>query len=134
MARVESVSLIDDLDGGKADESLTFGLDGRVLEIDLSAAHARELRDLLAPYVGAARPASPRIRRSGSVRPSSSPADHQRNQKIRSWATENGYAVAGRGRIPAEVLQAFADRGNTPASTEAEEKPKRRPRKKSANP
>ncbi len=129
MARVESVSLIDDFDGGKADESVGFSIDGRDLEIDLSAKHASELRAALAPFIGAARRVSAGGNRS-QVRTLSTAANRQQNQEIRAWATDNGFTVSERGRIPAEVLRAFADRDNALAAAEAEEKPKRRPRKK----
>ena len=46
---------IDDLDGGDADGTVRFGLDGTEYEIDLNAGHAQALRDALAPYVRAAR-------------------------------------------------------------------------------
>lgn len=53
--RVETV-LIDDLDGvSLADETMRFGIDGAVYEIDLTARHAAELRASLNAYVGAAR-------------------------------------------------------------------------------
>jgi hypothetical protein len=58
------VELFDDLDGGRADETVRFALDGVEYEIDLSAAHAAKLRDMLAVYIGHAhRPAS-RVRRA----------------------------------------------------------------------
>jgi len=58
------VELFDDLDGGRADETVRFALDGVEYEIDLSAKHAAELRDMLAVYIGHAhRPAS-RVRRA----------------------------------------------------------------------
>lgn len=40
MARQETVTLTDDIDGGKADETVTFGLDGASYEIDL---HSKRL-------------------------------------------------------------------------------------------
>jgi Lsr2 len=46
---------IDDLDGGDADGTVRFGLDGTEYEIDLNAGHAQALRETLAPYVRAAR-------------------------------------------------------------------------------
>ena len=41
MARKVQVHLLDDIDGGKADETLKFALDGTNYEIDLSAKHAQ---------------------------------------------------------------------------------------------
>ncbi|MDN5915821.1 MAG: Lsr2 family protein [Pseudonocardia sp.] len=55
MARVESVQLVDDLDGGVADETVSFSFEGAQWEIDLTDAHAAQLREALAPFVGAAR-------------------------------------------------------------------------------
>src|SRR4051794_39713852 len=52
MAQKTIVELVDDLDGGKADESLTFSLDGVEYAIDLSAKNAGKLRDSLAQFVG----------------------------------------------------------------------------------
>ena len=42
-------SLEDDLDGGPADETIRFGLDGAYYEIDLSSANAARLRDAIRP-------------------------------------------------------------------------------------
>ena len=55
MAQKVQVLLVDDIDGGTADETVTFGLDGVTYEIDLTAGHATELRDALAQWVGHAR-------------------------------------------------------------------------------
>ena len=55
MAQKVQTLLIDDLDGGEADGTVRFGLDGTDYEIDLSAKHAEALRKALAPYLGAAR-------------------------------------------------------------------------------
>ena len=104
MAQRVNVVLVDDLDGSEAAETVRFGLDGNNFAIDLSEAHANELRDALAKYVGVARKMSGQrrmVRRSGgSGEPN--PAD------VRAWARENGHEVSSRGRIPAEVLQAYA--------------------------
>ena len=54
---------IDDLDGSAAEGTVRFGLDGTEYEIDLNEEHARELRDALARYVGAARRANGAARR-----------------------------------------------------------------------
>lgn len=53
--RVE-ILLIDDLDGASAaEETVRFGIDGAVYEIDLTAEHAAEFRASLNAYVCAAR-------------------------------------------------------------------------------
>lgn len=104
MAQRVNVVLIDDLDGSEAAETVRFSLDGTNYAVDLSEAHANELRDLLAPYVGVARKLSGqrRMARRAAANGEPNPAD------VRTWARENGHEVSSRGRIPAEVLQAYA--------------------------
>ena len=48
MARKVQTLLIDDLDGGEAEATVRFGLDGAEYEIDLSAKNAKALRGALA--------------------------------------------------------------------------------------
>ncbi|CAN5288030.1 Lsr2 family protein [soil metagenome] len=108
MAKKVQVILVDDMDGGTAVETVSFALDGSSYELDLSVANAAALRDALAPYVGAgrklgrssARAAAPRGRSSARV-------DREQSQAIRDWATRNGHQVSSRGRIPANVVDAF---------------------------
>jgi nucleoid-associated protein Lsr2 len=109
VAQIREVRLIDDLDGESADETVEFGLDGKVFEIDLSKGNAGRLRDALAEFVGAARKAGGARRRSAAAttpprRPS---IDREQNQAIRDWARKRGMKVSDRGRIPAEVLEAY---------------------------
>ena len=58
MAQKITVTLEDDLDGGPADQTVRFGLDGAEYEIDLSARNASAFREQLAPYTERARKAS----------------------------------------------------------------------------
>ena len=107
MAQKVQVILVDDLDGGEAEESVSFSLDGVNYEIDLSAANAEALRDAIAPWVGHARKLSGR-----SGRPGRAPARGRSAAKadlgdVRSWARENGYQVSDRGRVSAEVMTAY---------------------------
>ncbi len=101
------IVLIDDIDGSDADETVTFGLDGVSFEIDLTAAHASELREALATWIGHARKAT--ARGAVAARPAGrrTTADRAQLAKIREWARENGYKVSDRGRISAEVIAAF---------------------------
>ena len=72
MAKITQVTLVDDLDGGAADETVLFGLDGDAYEIDLSEANAQALRDLLA--LTWTRPVRPkRVRRPASPPPPGPP-------------------------------------------------------------
>jgi hypothetical protein len=110
MAQIREVRLIDDLDGEAADETIEFGIDGKNYEIDLSKENASKLRDALAAFVAAARRSGGR--RRGSAAASAGPArrpsiDREQNQAIREWARKRGMKVSDRGRIPAEVLEAY---------------------------
>ena len=69
MAQQTIVTLTDDIDGSEATETVSFGLDGRTYEIDLNEANAEDPREVLAPYVVAARPAD----RRGTGRATSAP-------------------------------------------------------------
>ncbi len=109
MAQIREIRLVDDLDGEVADETVEFGVDGKNYEIDLSTANAKKLRDALAEFVAAARRAGGRRRGGGAPaaaarRPS---IDREQNQAIREWARKRGMKVSDRGRIPAEVLEAY---------------------------
>ena len=66
MAQKVNIVLVDDIDQSDAEETVTFGLDGKEYAIDLNTKNARSLRDALAPYVAHARPVSGRGRRSST--------------------------------------------------------------------
>jgi hypothetical protein len=108
MAQKVQVTLVDDLDGGKADETVSLGFDGAAYEIDLSSKNAKKLRDAIAPYLGAARKTG---RVSGKARArrgtGSATADRDQNQAIREWAKKQGLKVSDRGRIPAEIVERY---------------------------
>lgn len=111
MAQKTQVVLIDDLDGGDADETVSFSLDGVSYEIDLSTANAARLRDELATWVGHARRVGGRTRsgrRASAASSTRSSASRSSDSgAIREWAREHGYTVSERGRIPAEVKAAY---------------------------
>lgn len=106
MAQKVQVLLVDDLDGGEADETVTFALDGKTYEIDLTTANADKLRGLLGPYTKGGRRTGGRAATGrGKVR--TGPVGGQDTAKIRAWAKENGYEVNDRGRVPATVREAY---------------------------
>jgi hypothetical protein len=107
MAQKVTVSLVDDLSGAQADETVSFGLDGKSYEIDLSGKNADKLRQALADYVAAARKPGG-SRKSGAAAAVRRPAiDREQNQAIREWARKQGMKVNDRGRIPSEVVDAY---------------------------
>ena len=109
MAQRVNVELIDDLDESPAAETVTFGLDGVTYEIDLSEANAEKLRDALAPYLGHGRRVGGR--RGGAARSGGSSAKTSSRSNaadIRAWARDNGFEVSERGRVSAEIREAYA--------------------------
>lgn len=120
--------LQDDLDGGTADQTVTFALDGVSYEIDLSDVNAGRLRGVLDPYVGAGRRVggralpglaalAPAPRRAGG------PARTDRDQlaAIRDWARRRGLEVNDRGRIPAHILEQYNSTSEGAGSPGAEQ-------------
>jgi nucleoid-associated protein Lsr2 len=106
MARRTQVVLTDDLDGtnipaGKG-ETVTFGLDGKIYQIDLTSRNGDALRKLLRPYIEAARPV--RTSSGARVKQIHIGADAK---TIKEWARANGYEVNDRGRISNEIRAAF---------------------------
>jgi hypothetical protein len=107
VAQKVAVTLIDDLTGEAAEETVSFGLDGQSYEIDLSGKNAKGLRDALAQYIGAGRRVSGRGRAAGGASRRSGGADRQRAGEIRAWARKKGLQVNERGRIPADVVAKY---------------------------
>lgn len=108
MAQKVTVSLVDDLSGDNADETVVFGLDGKSYEIDLSSGNADKLRSALAAYVSAARrPGGQRRAEAPATSVKRAPVDREQNQAIREWARKRGMKISDRGRIPADLLDAY---------------------------
>lgn len=110
MARRVEVQLIDDLDGGKADETVAFAFDGVSYEIDLSAKHAAKLRSGLAKYTEAGRKMGRgRVAAVTGARRGSAPArvDRAQNQAIREWAKRKKIQLSDRGRIPRHIVEQY---------------------------
>ena len=120
MAQKIHIVLEDDIDGSEATETVSFALDGTSYEIDLNDENADKLRGALAPYVGHARKVAAsrgagggRRRSSGSGSSGSGSSGSASNgsgpsaKEIRDWARNNGYEVPDRGRVSAEVREAY---------------------------
>jgi nucleoid-associated protein Lsr2 len=103
MAKRTVVSLEDDLDGGPADETLRFGIDGSEYEIDLNEKNAARFKKMLAPFVERARRAGRAPRRA--VRRTA--ASRRRSRDIRMWAKQQGIPLSDRGRIPSGVVEQY---------------------------
>ena len=107
MARKVQYLLVDDMDGGEAEETVSFSLDGVAYEIDLSKKNAQAMRDSLAQYVGAARRTGGRRGRGGRGGRGRSGGE---TAAIRDWAREQGMKISDRGRIPADIIEKYENR------------------------
>jgi DNA-nicking Smr family endonuclease len=108
MAQKIQTLFIDDIDGGDAEGTVRFALDGTDFEIDLSAQHSEELHKVLERYVTHARKVGGQTRRvaRGSGRRGASPID---STKVREWAKEQGFDIKDRGRVPAELVAKYQE-------------------------
>jgi hypothetical protein len=111
MAQKTIVHLVDDLDGssGESIETITFGLDGVIYEIDLNEDNAGNLRNSLAEFISSATRTGGRVKRgtASTSKPTGSARNREQTQAIRDWARQNDWEIADRGRIPAEIIEAY---------------------------
>ncbi len=107
MAKRITEILVDDIDGTEIatgeGRTVRFSLDGTHYEIDLTAAHVTELREVLAPYISVARKAAAPQR--AATRTPARPAANL--TAVRDWLRANGHEVSARGRIPAHLLAEY---------------------------
>jgi hypothetical protein len=105
MAKRVQVIHTDDIDGSEAAETIAFALDGINYSIDVSSENAKKLRDAFAPYIAAGeRDRNSAARRAGSSRRKSAGTAAT---DIRAWAAAQGMQVSSRGRVSAEVREAY---------------------------
>ncbi|GAA1666518.1 Lsr2 family protein [Glycomyces endophyticus] len=110
MAKKTVVTLFDDIDGSEGAETIEFGIDGYLYSVDLSKAHAEELRDRLTAY----REFGTELGRyhASKVLPvksrgTTSRDDRDRNRDIRRWAEEHDLPVKARGKLPDGVVARY---------------------------
>lgn len=105
MAQKIQTIFVDDIDGGEAEGTVRFALDGINYEIDLSSKHSNELRTTLSKFTGHARKVGGTrraARRAG--RGNASTVD---TRKVREWAKKQGIEIKDRGRVPANVVDQY---------------------------
>jgi hypothetical protein len=115
VAQKTQVTLIDDLDGSQADETLRFSIGRDTYEIDLNKTNAKKLRDALAVYVNSARRVGGRGRpatRAAGGRPrgrgrAAASAGVATPAQIRAWAKSRGIKVNERGRISSDIVAKY---------------------------
>ncbi|WP_072806212.1 histone-like nucleoid-structuring protein Lsr2 [Rhodococcoides yunnanense] len=120
MAKQVIYELVDDIDGTAIDEghgeSIEFSLDGVDYVIDLKSKNANDFRKKIDYYVGFAtrvggrkRKVTPAGAATKSAPAAAAPAkrDASETRAIRQWAADSGYDINDRGRIPADIVEAY---------------------------
>ena len=107
MAKTVITQIVDDLDGSNGAETISFGYRGTTYEIDLGKRNASAFDKMMKPYLDAAR----KVTATRGGRRTSSNGRRSRSASdlaaIREWARAQGYTVADRGRISAEITDAY---------------------------
>jgi hypothetical protein len=107
VAQRTQVILEDDLDGGSADQTVRFGINGVTYEIDLSRANAAKLDVALEPFIKAGRRISGGRSTPKRTAATNTKTDPEQLKAIRAWAKDNGRKVSDRGRISADIVSAY---------------------------
>jgi hypothetical protein len=101
----------EELERGQG-ETIIFSVGGADYSVDLTDDEAKDFYATFDKYI---KVATKRSSRGGPRRAASGTSGSGRSSEelahIRSWANENGHQVSERGRIKAEILEAF-DRAN----------------------
>lgn len=105
MAQQIQTLFIDDIDGGAAEGTVRFGLDGSNYEIDLSGKHGVELHEALAKYIEHSR----KVRVTAKHAPLGSrrTVSAVDSTAVRAWAKDRGMGIKDRGRVPASVVEQY---------------------------
>lgn len=103
MAQKLVVEFIDDLDGGEATQTVTFALDNKAYEVDLSDANANELRSILGRFAEKGRRTGGRKQAAGETRA----IPGVDTKAVRAWAIAQGIGINSRGRIADSVVQQY---------------------------
>jgi len=106
MAQKIQTLFIDDIDGGEAEGTVRFAIDGAEYEIDLSAQHNEELRGIFKNYIAHSRKTGGAARRGARSARKPSAID---TVAARAWARENGYDIKERGRVPASIVTKYRE-------------------------
>ena len=113
MTQQTTVRFIDDLDGSDAVGTVTFSLENRTYEIDLSDENTDKLHEALAPFIEHGRKAGGRSdgrgrsQRQTAMTEKTARSSREETHAIREWARANGHQVSDRGRIPKSAIEAY---------------------------
>lgn len=109
MAQQFQVRYIDDIDGtdlGETSNTIAFAFEGKEYSIDLSDENAEAFREAVAPYIQAGQRVTGS--KAKTARKATDKTTSGNTKAAREWARANGYEVSDRGRIPADVMAAYA--------------------------
>lgn len=109
MAQKFQVRYLDDIDGtdlGDHANTISFAFEGKEYSIDLSDDNAQAFRDAMAPYLEAGHRVTEKNAKTARKATTKTPSAD--TKAIREWARTNGYDVSDRGRIPADVMDAYS--------------------------
>lgn len=73
-----------------AEETVVIAIDGKTRELDLTAAHAKELREMLAPYIDAGHVPGNQPSRAAVKPPVDVIQSRARQKQLRDWADRKG--------------------------------------------
>lgn len=107
MAQHFQIRYTDDIDGtdlGETSNTISFAFEGKEYSIDLRDDNAQAFRQAVAPYIEAGQ----RVTRGKTKTTRKTTASRGNTKAVREWARTNGYDVSDRGRIPADVMEAYA--------------------------
>ena len=113
MGQQTTVRFIDDLDGSDAVGTVTFSLENRTYEIDLSDENTDKLHEALAPFIeygrktGGRSDGRGRSQRQTAMTEKTARSSREETHAIREWARQNGHQVSDRGRIPKSIIEAY---------------------------
>lgn len=104
MAKKQTITFVSDLSGKEITDndtpSVEFAYRGTSYVIDLAAKEEQAFDNAMGKYIAA----GTRVKSGKTVkRTTAGPTAAE----VRAWAQSNGYTVPDRGRIPAEVREAF---------------------------
>lgn len=115
VSKIQTVTFVDDLDGRELDpqdaQTVSWSWLGVDYELDVSSANLDKIEQGKVTVAKLLK-ASTRVggrRRSPSVRTKTNAGGNGAsvNASIRDWASENGYEVSARGRIPNDIVEAY---------------------------
>ena len=95
--------LVDDMDGGDADVTIAFVINGEGYSMDLSNENADAFHRALAPWLAIA--TKGRNDREATVK--NYLAGVEQRAALRKWAAQKGLDVSARGRIPQEITDEY---------------------------